>query len=273
MPRNHIQVGVRILNKICLTNDDGPQSAGLQKLVDTLKQSMDLAVIIPDGQRSGTGKALTFNRPLRITEADAGGYRLILHDGTPADSVCIAQSLIENIDLFISGINTGANVGYQSMFTSGTVGAVMEAALQGYPGLAVSRVAEMKDWFNSTRLTHEYEKECRITLEIAQRVLNKGLPEGIDALNLNFPSIISEESTIVFTKPTRVRMQNDLIRRVDPNDSPYFWIRGIETDPRPKSDVYEVLVNGNISLSPIIIESANDSDLDALAEFLGDYRI
>jgi 5'-nucleotidase len=261
------------LNKVCLTNDDGPQSTGLQKLANALKQSMDLAVIVPDGQRSATGKALTFNRPLRITEKDADGYRLILHDGTPADSVCIAQSLIENIELFISGINTGANVGYQSMFSSGTVGAVMEAALQGYPGIAVSRVAETKDWFNSTGIQHEYEKECRIALEIAQHVLDKRLPEGIDALNLNFPSIMDENSSLVITKPTRVRMRNDLERRVDPNDSPYFWVRGIETDPRPNTDVYEVLIKRNVSISPIIIESTKDPDLEKLSEFLGDYKI
>jgi 5'-nucleotidase len=231
---------------------------------------MDLFVITPDSQRSGTGKALTFNRPIRITEKDSDGYKLITHDGTPADSVCIAQSFMDNIDLFISGINTGANVGYQSMFTSGTVGAVMEAALQGYPGIAVSRVAETKDWFNSTGILHEYEKECKIALEITQHVLDKGLPDGIDALNLNFPSVMADDSTIVITKPTRVRMRNDLVRRVDPNGSPYFWVRGIENEPRPNTDVHEILVNGNISLSPIIIESARDSDLEALREFIAD---
>jgi 5'-nucleotidase len=258
------------LNRVCLTNDDGPHSSGLQKLAATLKQLTDLTVVIPDGQRSATGKALTFNRPLRITEKDADGYKLILHDGTPADSVCVAQSFVENIDLFISGINTGANVGYQSMFTSGTVGAVMEAALLGYPGIAVSRVSETKDWFNSDGIKHDYKKECEVTIEIAQRVLERGLPRRIDGLNLNFPSEVSDDCSIVLTKPARLRMHNDLVRRVDPNGSLYYWIRGIENEPEPNTDVFEILRKGNISLSPIIIESANDFDLEALTEFLRD---
>lgn len=265
-----IEDGVQILKRVCLTNDDGPHSSGFQILADSLKQYVDLVVVAPDSQRSATGKALTFNRPIRINEKEVDGYRQILHDGTPADSVCIAQSLVENIDLFISGINTGANVGYQSMLTSGTVGVVMESAMQGIPGIAVSRVSDTKDWFNSTGVQHDYEKECKITIEIAQRVLERGLPEGIDGLNLNFPSVISDDCSIVVTKPTRVRMFNDLVRRVDPNDSPYYWIRGRENEPKPDTDVYEILKNRNISLSPIVIESARDAELEALREFLSD---
>ena len=63
---------------------------------------------------------------------------------------------------------------------------------------------------------------------------------------------------------------NDLVRRVDPNDSPYYWIRGRENEPKPDTDVYEILKNRNISLSPIVIESARDAELEALREFLSD---
>jgi 5'-nucleotidase len=256
------------LYRVCLTNDDGPQSTGLQKLATALKKHMDLVVVIPDSQRSATGKALTFNRPLRVTEHDTKEYRLILHDGTPADSVYLARTFSEKVDLFISGINTGANVGYQSMLTSGTVGVVMEAAIHGFPGIAVSRVAQSQDWFNSTGAQYDCEQECKIIVDLAKRVLGKGLPKSIDALNLNFPSELTDESAIVVTRPTRVRMQNDLVRRVDPQGSPYYWVRGIETDPEPNTDVYEVLKNKNISLSPIIIEMVRDSELEALREFL-----
>jgi 5'-nucleotidase len=258
----------QFLYKVCLTNDDGPNSAGLRILAYTLNQSMDLVVIVPDSQRSGIGKALTFNHPLRITENEVNGCRQITHSGTPADSVYVAREFAKKIDLFISGINTGANVGYQSMLTSGTVGVVMEAAIQGYPGIAVSRVAESKDWFNSIETEYNFERECKITLELAQHVLEKGLPNGIDALNLNFPIELSDDSEIVVTKPTRIRMRNDLVQRDDPQGSPYYWIRGIETDPKPDTDVYEVLRKKNISISPIIIDSVRNDEIKLLKDFL-----
>ena len=105
--------------RVCLTNDDGPRSDGLLRLADKLKEDVELYVIVPDGQRSATGKALTLKRPIRITEQhNRFGYSFVSHDGFPADSVILGESFYEKIDLFLSGPNTGANVGYQSMLTT-----------------------------------------------------------------------------------------------------------------------------------------------------------
>ncbi|TFH01015.1 MAG: 5'/3'-nucleotidase SurE, partial [Candidatus Thorarchaeota archaeon] len=124
---------------VCLVNDDGPESKGLLRLSEALAASMNVVVVVPNGQRSGTGKALTLDRPIRITErADSKHCRFIVHDGLPADSVVLALSMIDKVDLFVSGINAGANLGYHRMLTSGTVGAALEAAIQGYPAIAVS---------------------------------------------------------------------------------------------------------------------------------------
>jgi len=133
--------------RVCLTNDDGPRSDGLLKLAEKLKEVVELFVVVPDGQRSATGKALTLKRPIRVTEQhDKFGYSFITHDGFPADSIILGESFNSDIDLFISGPNTGANIGYQSMLTSGTVGAAFEAALRGISSIAVSRQATIEGY-------------------------------------------------------------------------------------------------------------------------------
>lgn len=257
--------------RVCLTNDDGPQSDGLLQLAEKLSKEVELFVIVPDGQRSATGKALTLKRPIRITEQhEKNGYSFVSHDGFPADSVILGESFYNDIDLFISGPNTGANVGYQSMLTSGTVGAAFEAAIRGVPAIAVSRDAAPEEWFDSKGSTSDCEKVCEITKDLVMRVLRKGMPEKIDLLNLNFPSDISATSKIVITKPTMTQMHNEVERRVDPNGRPYFWYLGIKRDPPINTDAYEVFVNKNISLSPVTFEWINCENIDTLNQFMKD---
>ncbi len=241
------------------------------KLADVLSKEVELFVVVPDGQRSATGKSLTLRRPIRITEKHVkNGYQFVSHDGSPADSIILAQSFYERIDLLVSGINSGANVGYQSILTSGTVGAALEAAIIGLPAIAVSREASPSDWFEETSSTSDFDKMCEITKDIILRVLDKGLPQGIDLLNLNFPSAMNEKSVTRITKPTRVRMHNEVEERADPNGRPYYWYLGIERDPTPQSDAYEVLVQRNISLSPVILNWVGDDEIKKLEDFMKD---
>ncbi|MFW9846707.1 MAG: 5'/3'-nucleotidase SurE, partial [Candidatus Thorarchaeota archaeon] len=216
-------------------------------------------------------KALTLNRPLRVKRTRSiNGFEMITHDGAPADSVVIARGLIEDIDLFVSGINSGANLGYQSMLTSGTVGATIEAALMGYPAIAVSLMVKPDEWFNNADKERDYTSICEVIRDIALRVLRKGLPEGVDALNLNFPATVSEDSELVVVKPDRIRIHNELDKRLDPNNSPYYWFKGIQNEPISGSDADIVLNEGKISLSPIIIESASDEAILKVKEFMSD---
>jgi 5'-nucleotidase len=257
--------------KVCLTNDDGPRSEGMLNLAEVLRKEVELIVVVPDAQRSATGKSLTLKRPIRITEKhDKFGYQFVSHDGAPADSVILAQAFYENIDLVISGINSGANVGYQSMLTSGTVGAAFEAAIRGLPAIAVSRQALPSDWFEATGSNGDCERACKVTKDLAMKVLEKGLPAGIDMLNLNFPRNITEKSKLIVTIPTKVRMHNEVEKRTDPNGRPYYWYLGIERDPKPKTDAYEVFVNGNISLSPVILDWIGEKQVKILEDFMKD---
>ncbi|MHA3962240.1 MAG: 5'/3'-nucleotidase SurE [Candidatus Thorarchaeota archaeon SMTZ1-45] len=257
--------------KVCLTNDDGPRSEGMLKLAQILNEVVELIVVVPDGQRSATGKSLTLKRPIRITEKhEHNGYKFVSHDGAPADSVILAQAFYDNIDLVISGINSGANVGYQSMLTSGTVGAAFEAAIRGLPAIAASREASPSDWFEATGSNSCFEKVCEVTIDLVMRVLKRGMPKGIDMLNLNFPRNVTEESKLVVTKPTKVRMHNEVEERKDPNGRPYYWYLGIERNPLPNTDAHEVLILGNISLSPVVLDWIKDNEIKTLEDFMKD---
>ncbi len=259
------------MTKICLVNDDGPDITGFVKLAEVLSENYELAIVVPGAQRSASSKSLSLNIPLRIEKKESKIYSAFYtHSGTPADSVLIANSLIEDIDLFVSGINPGANLGYQSIMTSGTVGAAIEAAFLGYPSLAVSQVVSSHEWFSSNKNERNFDDVCERILQIVNKIATKGLPSGIDVLNMNFPKEMKKETQIVITGPTRLRMRNDLDERTDPNDSKYYWIRGREIEPEKDTDAFEVLKQGNISLSPIIIESIRENELDRLRQFMND---
>ncbi|MHA1577045.1 MAG: 5'/3'-nucleotidase SurE [Candidatus Thorarchaeota archaeon] len=250
---------------VCLTNDDGPHSQGLLKLADKLSEVVNLTVIVPENQRSATGKSLTLNRPLRVNKSTrVNGYNLITHDGTPADSVILATHFMEKIDLVVSGINAGGNIGYQSMFTSGTVGAAFEAAIKGIPAIATSMEASPADWFNPSGSNREFDAACDKIQRLAMKVLKEGLPEGIDALNLNLPCDVTEKTKIVVALPTRIRMTNEVDQRVDPHGREYYWFKGIEQCGNQGDDVQIVLDDQQIALSPIIIETVRKADLDKI---------
>ena len=260
---------VEVLPTICLTNDDGPNSIGLLRLAETIAQNAQVVVVVPNEQRSGVGKALTLGRPIRIlSDSQKDGYRIIIHDGFPADSVIIALSMIKKIDVFVSGINSGANVGYHRMLTSGTVGAILEAILNGYPGIAISYAVSPVHWFSQEGVSDGIESVCRTSAILVDHILDKGLPEGIDGLNVNFPAEYSEQGEVVFIQPSNIGVKNQIERRLDPYDIPYYWIRGGEEVTDENHDAKEVVKNGKITISPIIIRSVTDKHTQRIREHL-----
>jgi len=262
---------VEPLPTVCLTNDDGPSSIGLLRLAEALTPRVDLTVVVPNQQRSGASKALTLGRPLRIaSDVNTGSYRMIVHDGFPADSVIIALSLVRKIDLFVSGINSGANVGYHRMLTSGTVGAIFEAALQGYPGIALSYSADPVHWFTEKGVSEGIEHVCHTSARLIDHVLEHGLPSGVDGLNVNFPAAYSGQSGLVVVEPSNAVVRNKLEKRLDPYDKPYYWIRGGEKFSNESHDAKEVSRNGNITVSPIVIRSVITEHTERTRLFLKD---
>ena len=238
-------------------------------MIDVLREKTNLVVVVPDGQRSAIGKSLTLSRPLRVTESRSErGYKFVAHDGAPADSIGLAESLFQDLDMFVSGINAGLNAGYQSMLTSGTIGATIEAALRGYPAIAISVNGNPDEWISTALNERDYSKICDIAADVIIKCLERGMPEGTDILSINFPSSVTSDSQIVATEPSRALLCRKVASRKDPFGRLYYWYENIRSQTSSGTDLHEVLSNGNVSITPIRVNMSGDSLLDATRNFI-----
>ena len=256
--------------KALISNDDGITASGIfvaKKAVDDL---CDTYVVAPETQQSGIGHALTLYDPLRVNEytlKDGSiGYGV---SGTPTDAVTIAlfEIMDEKPDIMISGINTGFNIGQAELTTSGTLGAAMEAASFNIPTIAISQEVTRDDVkFENGDVEIDFDFAGKMLNKLAKIVLKKGLPEGIDLLNVNIPeNPINEEFEVV---KLGKRMYTPVIqKRLDPREKPYYWIGGEPyVSDEPGSDGYELRREQKTTITPLKIDLT--ADMSLLKEWL-----
>lgn len=236
---------------ILLTNDDGIMADGLQ----TLRAEMEripgarIYVVAPDKERSASGHAITIHQPLRVEEVRIHGSRATMWSvsGTPADCTKIAVKALlpEPPSLVVSGINRGPNLG-TDVFYSGTVAAAIEAAVLGYPAIAVSLTG-----YENLNYTHA----ARFARCLAQTILEKGLTSN-SLLNVNVPAIEPEYISGVAVTRLGVRRYNDEFeKRVDAGGGTYYWLVGgvLDVDNEDGTDV-GAIKNNQISITPIHLD-------------------
>ena len=172
--------------RILVTNDDGIHAPGLWALVQELRQIADILVVAPEQDQTGAGTAVSLIQPVRLTKVKPTipGIETYATKGTPADSVLLALGLVarDKVDLVISGINRGANLGYDILI-SGTVGAALQGYFHGLPAIAISVMY---------RTEARFDVAAKLGTLLAQRVFDQALPEGL-LLNINLPSLPIEE--------------------------------------------------------------------------------
>jgi 5'-nucleotidase len=168
--------------KILVSNDDGYLATGINALIDALEPMADVTVVAPDRNRSAASNSLTLSRPLRVAEYAQNRYKV---DGTPSDCVHLAVTglLDDEPDLVVSGINHGANLGDDTIY-SGTVAAAMEGRFLGLPTIAVSLVGKT---LVGARLMY-FETAARVAVELVQKIERAGLPPDT-VLNVNVPDV------------------------------------------------------------------------------------
>ena len=205
--------------KILVTNDDGVYADGLWALVDALNDVADIVVVAPDREQSAVGTSITLHHPLRFKEVSprTKGIKTYSVEGTPADSVILALSLIvkDGVDLVIAGINEGMNLG-NDVFVSGTVGAALQGNFYGKPSIAISTaVTDGKVRFDAAARTGRL---------LAKRALKHALHPGT-LLNVNVPFISLND--IVGVELTRLgrRIYGDNIQIGNDGKRDYYWIR------------------------------------------------
>lgn len=229
-----------------LTNDDGIYARGLSALFQELSKDADCLIVAPEVEQSAVGHAITLSRPLMVRRArKEGNFLGYAVAGTPADCVKIGvRELSEKpVDLIVSGINLGANVGINVIY-SGTVSAATEGAILGIPSMAISLDAHRDADFSFA---------ARFARRMAAFMLSD-YPMKRIALNVNIPAIPEEEiKGIVVAKQGRARLIENFEKRVDPRDNTYYWLAG-ETQLSEQEEVDSdacALRRGMITITPI----------------------
>jgi 5'-nucleotidase len=234
--------------RILVTNDDGIDSLGLLALKTALEPLGDVYVLAPDTNQSAVGHTKTFMRPLRIRERTlADGSHAWSADGSPTDAVSLALLgyFDMGFDLVASGINYGANLGDDITY-SGTVSAAMEAVLSAVPAFAISQEYYEHPDFSLAGL---------IAYRAAVNILENGLAPG-ELININVPAIsIAECRGVEVTRMGKRIYQDELVERIDPRGTPYYWIGGPPPTglAEPGTD-FDAVVNKRIAVTPIQLD-------------------
>lgn len=244
--------------RILLTNDDGIQAVGLRAMHRALVAAgHEVRVVAPVTEQSAVGHAITLSAPLRVKEYRDGDYCGQGVTGTPADCVKLALSTLvqERPDVVVSGINSGANVGVDLLY-SGTVSAATEGAFMGFPALAVS-----VDDFNPVDLSGQ----ARYAAELLGRLPLDVLPPKC-VLNLNFPKRPVEEILGLRLCPhTRVAYEDWFEERRDPRGRPYYWMCGeLKTERISQGRDRRLLTEGWATLTPLKFDFTDHETLALL---------
>lgn len=252
-------IGVGVKKKVLLTNDDGIYAQGLLALYQSLSEEYDVQVVAPEVEMSAVGHAITLHNPIRVKEVKRKGrFFGYAVTGTPADCVKLATQELLNgnpPDVVISGINLGANVGVNLLY-SGTVSAATEAAFLGFRAAAISL---------DTIIKPDFTYAAKFAKKVVKLLIELELGNGI-ALNVNIPAIPEHEiEGVEFTVQGTARFIERFEKRVDPRGNVYYWLTG-ETpmeDPRPDSDG-KVLKSKKISITPIYYDLTHHPTLSIL---------
>ncbi len=240
--------------RILVSNDDGYSAPGLEALVKALQGLGDLTVVAPETNHSGASNSLTLNRPLSVRTA-ANGF--IAVNGTPSDCVHVALTGLMDTrpDLVVSGINNGANMGDDTLY-SGTVAAASEGYLFGIPAIAFS-LAE-KGW-------EHIESAARAARLVVERHLAQPLAAPV-LLNVNIPSRRFEDMHgFQVTRLGKRHPSQPVVRTTTPYGDEVYWIGpvGQAADATPGTDFHAV-AQGMVSVTPLRLDLTQHSQLDEI---------
>lgn len=243
---------------ILLSNDDGVYAEGLQTLVKVLGEASSVQVVAPDRDRSGASNSLSITRPVRIKTLPGG---FVSVEGTPTDCVHIALTglLTEKPDMVVSGINHGANLGDDILY-SGTVAAAIEGRSLGLPAVAVSLAGEELRYFDTA---------AEVTRRLVLQLRDRPLPVNT-ILNVNVPDIpFSELQGFEITRLGTRHCAEPSICTKDPRDHVIYWIGppGSEQDAGPGSDFYAIHMN-KVSITPLHIDLTHYQAFESLSNWI-----
>ena len=243
---------------ILISNDDGYLARGLRVLADALAEFAAVTIVAPDRNRSGASNSLTLDSPLRVEQVDDDTYFV---NGTPTDCVHVAITglLDREPDMVVSGINHGANLGDDVLY-SGTVAAAMEGRFLGLPAIAVSLVLAGHD---------NFALAAAITADLVRQIVDDPLPTDT-ILNVNVPDRGGGPPCDLDVTRLGFRHKSEpVIKAKDPKGEPIYWIGaagggqdvGVGTD-------FHAIEHGRVSVTPIKIDLTDHDRVASLSEWL-----
>lgn len=249
--------------RLLLTNDDGLYAPGLITLANELfKAGYPLTVVAPDRERSSVGHALTLNRPIRLWEADRGGYdqgiKLFGCDGTPSDCVVLGMEVADPEAAFVvSGINRGPNLG-DDLTYSGTVSAAMEGLILGKGALAVSLNCQRSD------SNQHYETAASVVLDVLRWLGENLLPREV-LLNINVPNL--EKASLEGYQVTRKGLrtyEGKVTEFRSPHGTLSYWIAGRPEDEMAEGTDVWAVAHRKVSITPVHMDMTHFPSLEML---------
>jgi 5'-nucleotidase len=258
---------------ILLVNDDGIYSPGILALKRELEDLGEVFVVAPYEERSGVGKALSCGRLVRLRKVGkSNGSRVYAVDGTPADAyfVAVHKILKRKPDLLVSGINLGPNIGIDDFFTSGTLGAAIEAAIHKVPAIAISYCIErfMEEDANFLKENEaNLVKAAKIARKTAEYVLMNGMPNNVDIISINVPDKIDSLSFKATTMSYKGFI--DLYQRRKGGYIISQWTMFSYLTDETGTDVNTIKNEGKVSVTPIKLRfHHNINGIKNLIDFL-----
>ncbi|HPE80454.1 MAG TPA: 5'/3'-nucleotidase SurE [Gammaproteobacteria bacterium] len=244
--------------RILLSNDDGYQAPGLEALHGAISGIAETIVVAPDRDRSGASNSLTLEQPIRARTGENGFIRV---EGTPTDCVHLAITglLEEEPDMVVSGINAGANMGDDVIY-SGTVAAATEGRFLGYPAIAISIASHTPRYFDSA---------ARVAVDLVQRLCERPLAAD-SILNVNVPDLPYDQlKGMLATRLGHRHKAEPVVKAEDPRGRPIYWVgpAGAEQDAGPGTDFHAVR-NGFVSVTPLQVDLTRHQALESLAAWL-----
>ena len=252
--------------RILITNDDGIYAEGLLALKSALDPIGTVFVVAPDRPRSACGHSITLHKPLRLTRTRLpdGSYGYSTN-GTPSD--CVSLGVLDiaegKVNLVISGINWGPNIGWDLTY-SGTVSAAMEAVIMGIPAMAIS-VASYEE-------NVSFEYAARFSAFLAGLLMKHSLPEDT-LLNVNIPN--RPVQGIEITRQGRRRYTGKLEKRVDPMGRAYYWLGGdTAIDELEEGTDVKAIADDKVSVTPVHLDLTGYPALEQLRNWgIEDFKL
>jgi 5'-nucleotidase len=244
--------------RLLLSNDDGYSAPGLISLADGLRGYADVTVVAPDTNRSGASNSLTLQQPLRATTV---ANQVIKVDGTPTDCVHLAITglLDEEPDMVFSGINHGANLGDDVLY-SGTVAAATEGRYLGLPSVAISLASHHSEYFDAA---------VQVAIDLFKQLEHKPLPQDT-ILNVNVPDLpLDQIRGFQSTRLGNRHKAEPVIKAFDPRGHAIYWVgpAGPEQDAGPGTDFYAIS-QGYVSVTPLKIDLTHHQAVIDLNDWL-----